>query len=233
VLPLRFQPTRVGLHRYLEVGLVLVAVDAERCVQVGVTERLRRGVDPGHAAELRREGVAGEVHVQPVRDPAADEPCCLELAVPPAMDGLRTGALLRVGKNGALLLTFGTATVIDLLGRVEDVIVRLRRPTDVGEIAAEEEPELGEDWPAERKQTLLTALPVNTKRAALRVEVTHLDAGQLASPDAEEKQAEQARRSRGCFAIVRSRGRASAGRSGATRLSARGRLIRAAGEIAI
>jgi hypothetical protein len=36
VLPLLFQPARVGVHRGLEVGLVAMAVDAERRVEVGV-----------------------------------------------------------------------------------------------------------------------------------------------------------------------------------------------------
>jgi hypothetical protein len=150
VLPLLFQPTRVGLHRDLEIGLVPVAVDPERRVEVGVTERLGRCVDSGHAPELGREGVASEVHVQPVRDPAADETGRFELAVPPAMDSLSAGALLRVGPDGALLLAFRAASVVDLLGRVEEVVVRLGRPADVGEIAAEEEPKLGENRPAER-----------------------------------------------------------------------------------
>ena len=39
-----------------------------------MAERLRRGVDAGDAAELGGEGVAGEVHVEPVSDAAADEP---------------------------------------------------------------------------------------------------------------------------------------------------------------
>jgi hypothetical protein len=71
-----------------------VAVDAERRVQVGVSECLGRCDDPGHAAKLGGEGVTGQVHVQPVGDPAADETCRLELAVPPAMDRLRAGASL-------------------------------------------------------------------------------------------------------------------------------------------
>ena len=188
---------------------------------------------PAHAAKLGGEGVARQVHVHPVRDPAADETCRLELAVPPAMDCLRARALLGIGPDGELLLALGAASVVDLLGRIEEVVVGLRWSIDVGEIAAEEEPQLGEDRPAEREHALLSAFPVDPERAALRVEVADLDASQLPSPDAEEEQENSARRSRGCLATVRSRGRASAGRRGTTRLSARGRLIRAAGEIAM
>ena len=86
-----------------------------------MAERLRRGVDAGDAAELGGEGVAGEVHVQAVRDPAADEACGLQLAVPPAMDGLRTRALLGVGADGEQLLALGPASVVDLLRRVEQL----------------------------------------------------------------------------------------------------------------
>jgi hypothetical protein len=39
-LPLLFEPTRVGVHGRLEVGLVAVPVDPEGRIQVGVTERL-------------------------------------------------------------------------------------------------------------------------------------------------------------------------------------------------
>src|SRR5215212_9615658 len=46
VLPLLLEPARIGVHRGLEVGLVAMAVDAERRVEVGVAESLRRGVDP-------------------------------------------------------------------------------------------------------------------------------------------------------------------------------------------
>ena len=82
-----------------------------------MAERLRCGVDPGDAPELGGERVAGEVHVQAVRDPLADEPCRLQLPVPPAMDRLRTRALLRVGADGELLLALGSAAVVDLLRR--------------------------------------------------------------------------------------------------------------------
>jgi hypothetical protein len=78
---LLFEPARVGVHRGLEVGLVAMAVAAEGRVEVGVAESLRRGVDAGDAPELGGEGVAGEVHVEAVRDIAADEPCGLQLAV--------------------------------------------------------------------------------------------------------------------------------------------------------
>jgi hypothetical protein len=107
------------------------------------------------------------------------------------MDGLRARALLRVGADGELLLAFRAASVVDLLRRVEEVVVRLGRSADVGEIAAEEEVQLGEDRPAEWEHLLLLALSVDPERAALRVEVADLDAGQLASPDAEQKQAEE------------------------------------------
>ena len=107
------------------------------------------------------------------------------------MDGLRTRALLRVGADGELLLTFGAASGVDLLRRVEQVVVGLGRSADVGEIAAEEQPQLGEDRPAERQDAFLAALAVDAERAAVRVEVADLDAGELAAPDAEQEQAEQ------------------------------------------
>ena len=61
----------------------------------------------------------------------------------------------------------------------------------MGEIGAEEQSELGEHRPAKRKDAFLAALAVDAERAAVGVEVADLDAGQLASPDAEEEQAEQ------------------------------------------
>src|SRR6266545_1048520 len=146
---------------------------------------------PAHAAKLGGEGVARQVHVHPVRDPAADETCRLELAVPPAMDCLRARALLGIGTDGEFLLALRAASVIDLLGRIEEVIVGLRRSADVGEIGAEEEVQLGDDRPAEWEHPLLLTLPVDPERAALRVEVADLDASQLRSPHAEEEQAEE------------------------------------------
>jgi hypothetical protein len=184
-------------------------------------------------AELGGEGVASEVHVEAVGDVAADEPRGLQLPVPPAMNGLRARALLRVRANGEQLLALRTAAVVDLLRRVEQEVVRLGRAAGVGEIGAEEEPELGEHGTGKGKDPFLAALAVRTERAAVSVEVANLDTGELASSNAEEEQAESARRSRGWLAIVRSLGRASAGRSGATRFSARGRRMRAAGEMAM
>ena len=61
----------------------------------------------------------------------------------------------------------------------------------MGEIGAEEQSELGEHGPAKGKDAFLAALAVDTERAAVSVEVANLDTGQLASPDAEEEQAEQ------------------------------------------
>jgi hypothetical protein len=148
------------------------------------------------------------------------------------MNRLRARPLLGIRTDGELLLAFRTAPGVDLLRRVDEVIVGLGRSADVGKIAAQEQPQLGEDRSAERKHALLSPLPVDPQRAAVRVEVADLDAGELASPHAEEEQ-NSAKRSRGCLATVSSRGRASAGRSGATRFSARGRLMRAAGEIAM
>src|SRR3954447_6936028 len=58
VLPLLLQPARVGVHCGLEVGLVAMAIDAKRRIQVGVAESLRRAVDAGDAAELGGEGMA-------------------------------------------------------------------------------------------------------------------------------------------------------------------------------
>jgi hypothetical protein len=107
------------------------------------------------------------------------------------MNGLRARPLLRIGTDGEVLLTLGAAPSVDLLRRVEQVVVRLGPSTDVGEVGAEEEPELGEDRPAERKQSLLPTLAVDAEHATLRVEVADLDPGQLASSYAEEKQAEQ------------------------------------------
>ena len=75
-------------------------------IEVGVAQSLRRGVDAGDAAELGGEGVASEVHVEAVRDVAADEPCGLKLPVPPAMNRLRARPLLRVCANGEQLLAF-------------------------------------------------------------------------------------------------------------------------------
>jgi hypothetical protein len=198
-----------------------------------VTERLRRCIDAGDAAKLGGEGMTGEVHVQPVRDPAADESRRLELAIPPAMNGLRAGELLRVGEHGELLLALGAASGVDLLRRVEEVVVRLGQSADVREVGAEVKPELGEDGPAERKQPLLPTLPYtrSEQRCASKSRTWILASSPLRTP--RRSRQNKARRSRGCLAIVRSRGRASAGRSGATRFSARGRLIRAAGEIAM
>jgi len=129
-------------------------------------------------------------------------------------------------------LTFRATAVVDVLRRVEQEVVRLRRAADVGEIGAEEEPELGEHRTAKGKNPFLPALALHAQRAAVSVEVANLDTGQLASANAEEEQAEERETVRGCLAIARSLGRASAGRSGATRFSARGRRMRAAGEIA-
>jgi len=60
----------------------------------------------------------------------------------------------------------------------------------VGEIGAEEEPELGEHRAAKRKDPFLATLAVHAERAAVGVEVANLDTSELASPDAEEEQAE-------------------------------------------
>ena len=43
------------------VGLVAMAVDAERRIQVGVTKGVGRGIDPRYPPELGREGMAGAV----------------------------------------------------------------------------------------------------------------------------------------------------------------------------
>jgi hypothetical protein len=107
------------------------------------------------------------------------------------MDGLRARPPLRIRAGRKLLLALGTASVVDLLRRIEEVVIRLRRPTDVGEIAEEEQPKLGEDGSAQREHAFLAAFPVGPERAALRVEVADLDSGQLASPNAQEEQAEQ------------------------------------------
>jgi hypothetical protein len=104
----------------------------------------------------------------PVRDAAADETRRLELPVPPAMDGLRARALLGVGADGEPLLAFETAAVVDLRRRVEEVIVRLGQSADVGEVGAQEEPELGENGPAKRKHPFLPALAVDRSSAARR-----------------------------------------------------------------
>jgi hypothetical protein len=61
----------------------------------------------------------------------------------------------------------------------------------VGEIGAEEEPELGEHRAAKGKDAFHAALAVDAERAAVSVEVANLDTGQLASPDAEEEQTEE------------------------------------------
>ena len=107
------------------------------------------------------------------------------------MDGLRARALLRIRADGEQLLAFRAAAVVDLLRRVEQEVVRLRRAADVGEIGAEEETELGEHWAAKRKDPFLATLAVHAERAALSVEVADLDTGKLASADAEEEQAEE------------------------------------------
>ncbi len=83
------------------------------------------------------------------------------------------------------MLAFRAAAVVDLLRRVEQEVVRLRRAADVGEVGAEEEPELGEHRAAKRKDTFLATLAVHAERAAVGVEIANLDTGQLASPDAE------------------------------------------------
>jgi hypothetical protein len=57
---LLLQPTRVGLHRDLEIALSAVAVDAEGRVEVGVAERLRGGVNASDAAQLSREDIVRE-----------------------------------------------------------------------------------------------------------------------------------------------------------------------------
>jgi hypothetical protein len=100
------------------------------------------------------------------------------------MDGLRARALLGIGPDRESLLTLGAASVVNLLGRVEDVVVRFRRSADVREVGTQEEPQLSQDGTAERKLPLLSALAVDPKRAAVRVEVADLDAGQLTSSDA-------------------------------------------------
>ena len=97
----------------LEVGLVAVAVDAECRVEVGVSERLRCGVDAGDAPEFGGEDVAGEVHVEPVGDSTADEACAMKLSVPPAVNGVGTWASLGVGADREHLLAFGAAAVVD------------------------------------------------------------------------------------------------------------------------
>lgn len=62
----------------------------------------------------------------------------------------------------------------------------LGRPTDVGEVAAEEEAELREHRAAEWEHPLLASLAVDPERAALGVEVANLDGSEFASPDAEQ-----------------------------------------------
>jgi len=52
-----FEPTLVGVDRGLEVGLVAVAADAERRVEVSVAKRLRSGVDACDAAQFGGKGV--------------------------------------------------------------------------------------------------------------------------------------------------------------------------------
>ena len=81
------------------------------------------------------------MHVEPVADVAPDEACRLELSIPPAMDCLGTRPLLRVRADSELLLALGTTTVADLLGGVEEVVIRLGWPADVGEVRTEKEPE--------------------------------------------------------------------------------------------
>jgi hypothetical protein len=93
--------------------------------------------------------------------------------------------------DGEQLLTFRAAAVVDLLRRVEQEVVRLRRAANVGEIGAEEEAKLDEHRAAKGKDPFLATLAVHAERAAVGVEVANLDTGQLASPDAEEEQAEE------------------------------------------
>src|SRR5947209_126160 len=93
------------------------------------------------------------------------------------------GALLRVRADGEHLLTFRPAAVVDLLRRVEQEVIGLRRPTDVGEIGAEKEPELGEHRAAKGEDPFLATRAVHAECAAVSVGVAYLDTGQLASAD--------------------------------------------------
>src|SRR5689334_1240640 len=65
--------SRQSFQCSFQVLRVLVAVDRERGVQVGVSKRLGSGVDSGDAPQLGRERVARAVHVQASSNSARDE----------------------------------------------------------------------------------------------------------------------------------------------------------------
>jgi hypothetical protein len=131
---LRGHPVGIAIHRPLEVARVLVAVDAERRRQVRVAERLRRGLDAGDAAELLRERVARLVHVQSARDARADQPRRLRLAIPPAMHRLGGRLVLREGAQLADYLALAALAGGVGADRVEQKVVALRGPSDVGKL---------------------------------------------------------------------------------------------------
>jgi hypothetical protein len=108
------------------------------------------------------------------------------------MDRLRAGALLREGAPLAQQLSFGPLAGGERLDRVQQIVVALRRPTDMRQIGGEHQSQLGEDRPAQRQHTFLLAFAVDAEDAALGVEVADLDIGELVTTQAEHKQAEQA-----------------------------------------
>lgn len=104
------------------------------------------------------------------------------------MHVLRRRLLLRITPSGAKLFAFGAASGEELLGGVEQPVVRLREASHVREVSLEEEGECGEDRAAKRKDAFLLSLPIDTKCPASEVEVPNLDTTQLAAADAEFKQ---------------------------------------------
>src|SRR5581483_4123650 len=179
------EPSRVAVHRALEIRLILVAVDAQRGAEIRVPECLGGGLDAGHSAQLLREGVAGLVHVE-ARGPArADEPSVLEALVPPAMDRGHRHRILGAADEGVAHLALGALAVGAPVNGVEQVVVLLRRAANAGQVRGQVELQLGQDRTPQREHALLAALAIDPEPPAWQVDVAPLNGSEFRAAYAE------------------------------------------------
>src|SRR4051812_45083413 len=143
-------------------------------------EGLRRGVDAGDAPEFHREGVAGAGPVQAAGDARAGEAGGPRPPIPPTQDAPTRPPLLSVALPAGLdahavgVLADGPAR-----GRVEQVVVGLRRAPNARQVSGEAELQLGKDRAAQRQHALLAALAGHPEPSALRVEVAEANVREL------------------------------------------------------
>ncbi len=123
-----------------------------------------------------------KVHVQPACDAMGDEPSRLKISVPPAVNSLGAGSLLRVPPKLPPLLSFDPSPRIQPLGRIEEVVVGLRGTSDVGEVTCEEEAELNRDRASQRHQPLFLSFPKDADHAPGCVKVADPQPGKLGTP---------------------------------------------------